>query len=40
MKASFGQWAQTLRQLLIERLRPGRDEQELLAVIAIALSSS
>lgn len=36
MKASFSQWAQALRQLLIERLRPGRDEQELLAVIARA----
>ena len=36
MKGSFRHWGQLLRRLLIERLRPGRDEEELLAVIGRA----
>ena len=36
MKESFGKWAHALRRLLIERLRPGRDEEELLAVLGRA----
>jgi magnesium and cobalt transporter len=33
MNSSFQRWLRSLRTLLIERLRPGRDEAELLAVI-------
>ena len=36
MKKVLKQWAHLLRQLLVERLRPGRDEEELLAVIGRA----
>lgn len=36
MNSVFRNWVQALRKLLIERLRPGRDEQELLAVIGRA----
>jgi CBS domain containing-hemolysin-like protein len=36
MRSLFQRWLQSLRMLIIERLRPGRDEQELLDVIGRA----
>ena len=36
MRPLFRRWLQSLRTLIIERLRPGRDEDELLAVIGRA----